>query len=375
PQLAGQHPARGIHQATQRACKGSINALTKFRTLPVRNPWGSSIDLDRASVLSSISTKIPSYIERKEEQAVQLLKFGLEHYKENLSHDMLYEMHRILLLGSPYPEKSIGAYTGDMQIISNPKLGEERIMDRGTPASVVHAHMNDFIDSYNRESHLPATKAIKDHYHFEIIHPFIDGNGRIGRTLMMMSLCKSFGQKIPFAISRAISQDTEHYYRMFEQRDSLNIEDVLRRGHKILELSIHESFHVAELTYIKSHALGNNLNPRQSKALQTVIKYELGKGFHGGLSNSNYTKITSCIDKTANRDLSNLVKRGLLFRTGQLKGTRYHLATPSKLLDWIQDKPIDVQFAAKDIIAAYRQMKYSQQEWGEAIAQLVEKIS
>lgn len=333
------------------------------------------IDLDRASVLSSISTKIPSYTERKEEQAVRLLKFGLEHYKETLTHEMLFEMHRILLSGSSYPAMSVGAYTGDMQVISNPRFGVEQIMDRGVPASNVHAMMSAFIERYNEESRFPATKAIRDHYHFEIIHPFIDGNGRIGRTLMMMSLCKSFGQTIPFAISRAISQNTSYYYGMFEQRDNLDIEETLIRGHKILNLSIDESFHVAELTFIRSFTLNDQLNLRQSKALQTFINYELGKGFQGGLSNLNYTKITNCKSKTANRDLSDLVEQGLLFKTGHHKGTRYHLAIPHSVLNWSKDKSIEFQLAAKDIVSRYRQMKLSNAEWRDAIDSLITQIS
>jgi Fic family protein len=48
-------------------------------------------------------------------------------------------------------------------------------------------------------------------------------------------------------------------------------------------------------------------------------------GFKGGLSAENYIRITGSSRATATRDLQNLVAKGALTRTGELRHTRYHL--------------------------------------------------
>jgi Fic family protein len=71
-----------------------------------------------------------------------------------------------------------------------------------------------------------------------------------------------------------------------------------------------------------------HLNPRQLKVLNRLIDDELRNGFDGGMNNTKYQKITGIGDRTALRDLAQLQEPGLMIKTGQLKGTRYHLNAP-----------------------------------------------
>ena len=68
----------------------------------------------------------------------------------------------------------------------------------------------------------------------------------------------------------------------------------------------------------------SRLNERQEKALARIFR-EGVEGFKGGLSAENYISITGASRATATRDLQDLVDKGMLIRTGALKGTRYHL--------------------------------------------------
>lgn len=70
--------------------------------------------------------------------------------------------------------------------------------------------------------------------------------------------------------------------------------------------------------------LRDQLNPRQEKALKRLFR-EGPDGFKGGLSAENYIAITKASRATATRDLQNLVTKGALRRTGELKQTRYWL--------------------------------------------------
>jgi Fic family protein len=75
--------------------------------------------------------------------------------------------------------------------------------------------------------------------------------------------------------------------------------------------------------------LSGQLNERQTKAiLRTFL--EGPAGFKGGLSAGNYTAITKASAATATRDLGDLVEKGALVRSGELKHVRYHLTVPNR---------------------------------------------
>ncbi len=70
--------------------------------------------------------------------------------------------------------------------------------------------------------------------------------------------------------------------------------------------------------------LRGTLNERQEKALLRVLA-EGPEAFTGGLSAANYATITGAPPSTITRDLSDLVEKGALLRTGERKATRYRL--------------------------------------------------
>ena len=70
--------------------------------------------------------------------------------------------------------------------------------------------------------------------------------------------------------------------------------------------------------------LRGRLNERQEKAIARMFREGID-GFKGGLSAENYITITRTSRATATRDLQDLVAKGALTRTGELRHTRYHL--------------------------------------------------
>jgi Fic family protein len=91
-----------------------------------------------------------------------------------------------------------------------------------------------------------------------------------------------------------------------------------------------ETGFILELTAYRTQVAdqADALNERQLKVLNRLIDYELRGGFEGGMNNAKYQKMTEIGDRTALRDLNDLEERGLMIKTGQLKGTRYHLNVP-----------------------------------------------
>lgn len=252
---------------------------------------------------------------------------ALENYDKPLSYEMLFSMHREMLKGSKFPAESIGTYMGDMKIVSANRLDQElRIIHEGVNKELVHDKMTEFIEWYNNTtSDTPLINAIQGHVHFETIHPFCDGNGRIGRNLILMGLCRDLGRHTPLALSRSFHSDLKNYYLQFEA--GLDLTDTIARMSPLFQNAVIETEKILELTAYRVQVAdqAENLNERQIKVLNRLIDYELRGGFKGGLNNAKYQKMTDIGDRTALRDLGELHRRGLVVKAGQLKVTRYYL--------------------------------------------------
>ena len=180
---------------------------------------------------------------------------------------------------------------------------------------------------------MPAlTRAGIAHFYFECIHPFEDGNGRIGRALAEKALAQSLGEPTRIALSRAIIHRQAAYYQALESAGrSLDITAwLLWFADTVLAAqswSERRLIRLIERTRMFDRLRGR-LNPRQEKALLRLFREE-PEGFEGGLSAENYRRITRASSSTATRDLADLVAKGALRRTGERRHTRYWLDLPS----------------------------------------------
>jgi Fic family protein len=296
----------------------------------VANSEIEGVLLDRESVHSSFVQNITPARE-KEQGAVALTRLALTHANEPLSHDLLYKMHREILKGSTgFPAESIGAYVGDMKIVSGTRMDREyKVIHEGASKALVYEKITEFIDWFNQCSAAsPLMNAIQGHVHFETLHPFCDGNGRIGRNLILMGLCRDLGRTTPLALSRSFNTDLETYYRQFEAK--LDLTETIQSLSPLYLNAVDETARILELTAFRT-TVGDqveDLNERQLKVLNRLIDYELRGGFEGGMNNAKYQKMTGIGDRTALRDLNELDSCGLMVKVGQLKGTRYYLNVP-----------------------------------------------
>jgi Fic family protein len=263
---------------------------------------------------------------REEKSALLTLKLALDNFGKPLSDQLLKELHKTLLPQDP----NAGKYIGDMRIVQgNIYMGQEKTIYRGVPKDLVDAEIQQFIEKFNSvPKSTPIANAVNNHIHFESIHPFCDGNGRIGRILMVMGLCRDLNCKIPLAISRAINSNIKRYYEQFESTQlacSLDTSAALRIMFPILLNALEETKQIIHISNIRAKIDTEILNARQIKAMSRLIMYELDDGLKGGLSNANYCKMTGSDSKQAQRELNKLVRMALLVRTGKLKSTRYYL--------------------------------------------------
>lgn len=280
------------------------------------------IKLSRDTIKKSLIGNIVGSKKSRERSALDLLNLAVDNQSNSLSNDIIKTMHRTL-----FNDSKAGQYSGDLKIVKETSYGVGEIVDRGLPKERVAEGMDDFVKFYNRsDPSTPLFNALRAHIHFEKIHPFFDGNGRVGRAIMNMRLMKDLGLKVPIAISRAIKNNSDAYYQSFEGK-SLDLTERLKTYSHIIEEGIQETLRMAMITQLRNRAYTTGMNERQTKVLERLCFYELEDGFKGKFTNETYQKMAQMSDqkKTATRDLQDLVRKNILRAKGTRGGAHYTL--------------------------------------------------
>ena len=281
--------------------------------------------------LSSDGRKIPLAEQGVSEMMLNLYK----DFAAPLTHATLFKWHKMLMKGRS-DLNDIGCYrTHDepMQIISGP-LHKPKIHFEAPPSKLMQEEMDKFINWFNETSHtgkkpLPAlTRASIAHLYFVSIHPFEDGNGRIGRAIAEKSLAQSMGQPTLIALAQTIQSQRKKYYDNLEQSNKNNLIDSWMEYFAGTILAAQSyTMQMVEFLIDKTRFYDRRkgqLNERQSKVVLRIFKEGID-GFKGGLSAENYISITGTSRATATRDLQDLVAKKAFTKSGRGKGTRYYL--------------------------------------------------
>jgi Fic family protein len=257
------------------------------------------------------------------------------HFAEPLSHRTLYAWHKMVMSGERRIE-TIGSYrqhANAMKIVSN-RLDKPKVHFEAPPSSRVKAEMDAFTIWFDDtapkgKTPLPAlTRAGIAHLYFESIHPFEDGNGRIGRALCEKALAQNLGEPSLIALAYTIERHRKAYYDSLEASNKGNAITgwLLYFAATILEAQrvtlARVEFSVAKAKFYEHHR--GQFNERQEKVVARMFREGID-GFKGGLSAENYLAITQTSRATATRDLQDLVAKGALTKTGELRHTRYTL--------------------------------------------------
>lgn len=272
----------------------------------------------------------------RERGIAELMVDLYRNFAEPLSHETLFSWHAMVMAGERRIE-TIGAYRTHaeaMQIVSG-SIGRPKLHFEAPPSAQVPQQMEEFVSWFNRTAPggvaplPPLTRSGIAHLYFESIHPFEDGNGRIGRAISEKALAQSLGQPSLIALAYTIERNRKRYYDMLEASNKdMQITDwLLYFAETVLAAQSvtlrRVNFHIAQSRFYRRH--GSVLNDRQSKAIARLFR-EGPDGFKGGLSAENYISITHASRATATRDLADLVRIGALARSGERRHTRYHLA-------------------------------------------------
>lgn len=253
-------------------------------------------------------------------------------YDEKLSDRLLFRWHKELMAGRTDVAQIGGYRTGDepMQIISG-KYDAPNVHYEAPPSLRVTAEMKKYTEWFNKTSGIqPLARAGIAHLYFECIHPFEDGNGRIGRALAEKALAQSLGKPTLIALSTIINANKKEYYLALERANKSNdVTDWLIYFSGTILLALRHSKHKVEALISKAKLfkrLEGQLNERQIKVLNKLFEAE-PNGYEGGLSAANYKSITGAPIATTTRDLVDLVNKRALRKEGELKYTRYYLSS------------------------------------------------
>ena len=292
--------------------------------------------LERESLQSSIKRHFGLPVEvkagaKKELGMGNLLCNVYETFDKPLTHEMLLEWHS-MLFNEDSKLEDIGKYrthVEPMQIVSSRLDIAPRAFFEAPPSKNVLQEMALFIEWFNASYKEPILgRAAIAHVYFESIHPFEDGNGRIGRVLVEKVLSQGVGQPVLIAVSKFIEKQKKAYYAELERcNQTLEVSSFVEFfAERILQA---QEDSMCFLTFLiqKSKmltALLGQINPRQEKVLLRMFE-EGPSGFVGGLSAEKYIAISKGSRATTTRDLADLVEKGALVRTGELRHTRYLL--------------------------------------------------
>jgi Fic family protein len=296
--------------------------------------------LDRDSLQSSIRRQFGLQTDHRRvtvaEQGLAEMMVNLyETYGEALTHKMLFAWHASLVKGRRDLTAAGGYRARDepMQVVSGP-IHEPIIHFEAPPSSRVKLEMDGFIRWFNGSAPDGAkpvaalARAGIAHLYFVSIHPYEDGNGRIGRAIAEKALAQCLGQPTLIVLAHTIERNKREYYSALARanRDNEITDWLVYFAGTVLEAQARTvsriEFLIAKAKFYDRHR--GAFNERQEKVIARLLR-EGPDGFAGGLSAEKYIRITKTSRATATRDLAELVAKQALKKTGQLKGTRYQL--------------------------------------------------
>ena len=172
----------------------------------------------------------------------------------------------------------------------------------------------------------PVIRSAIAHLYFETIHPFEDGNGRIGRALSEKALSQDIERPISLSLSKTIKGNKKDYYDALKEAQRSNeITSWIAYFFKMALQAQIQAEEEIDFTLRKAKFFDRfetALNERQLTIIRRML--EAGpKGFTGGMSNKKYISMTQTSKTTAKRDLHDLVERKIFVPIGAGRSTSY----------------------------------------------------
>jgi len=276
---------------------------------------GTALSLEQAK--SILEGKKVRGVSRDDEKELLNYKKAMDFISKYLGKDdpvsegIVRELHKILVRGVRGENADPGNYRKIQNYVVNSRTREVIYTPPGA-LDVPHL-MREFVEWINKaEDVSPILVAGIAQFQFVYIHPFIDGNGRTARLLSTLILYKTgYDFKRLFTISEYYDKDRPAYYQAIQTVRKNNMDmttwleyfvdglrsqmaEIQAKGEQLIKQD-------SQLQKIKKIGL----NKRQEKAVKHLI-------IKGTLSVNEYQSVASCIRRTAQRDLEELVEKKVI---------------------------------------------------------------
>jgi Fic family protein len=345
--LAAARKAQGEAVGRAQLLTPSLDARAQTELLVLEGFNTSAIEgekLDVESLRSSIARRLGIQLEnskvtptpRAVEGLIDVLQDATQNYEKPLALDQLNAWQAALFPTgrSGLYEIRVGQLRGNapMRIVSGPHQ-RERLHYEAPPREGLDTELQTFLDWFNGESlELDGlVRAGLAHLWFEVLHPYEDGNGRVGRALSDKALAQDEKRSIRlFSLSTQLYSEREEYYCALERasRGDLDATDWLTFFARQVEASAKASEGAIGKVLDKARFWVKHgaqpMNDRQRKVVNLLL--DKGRGeFEAGMTNGKYVSIAKTSPATAQRDLADLVQKGILELAGAGRSARYDI--------------------------------------------------
>jgi len=323
---------------------------------------GEKLDLEavRSSVAHRLGLVDLPTVDRHVDGLVQVMADATQQYQAALTQERLCLWQAALFPGGTANLRriAVGRYRDHadaMQIVSG-RLGREVVHYVAPPSVQVPHEMTQFLAWFALPPSAPGTapstvsgkapglhglaRAALAHLWFETVHPFEDGNGRLGRAIVDMALAQDMGAAVRvFGMARQMMNTRAAYYDALNRAQhsasgtTLDVTpwvqwfvQAFTQGCITSQAVVKQALEKAEF---RQRAAAYGVNARQTKVLNRLLEAgngTFGGGFLGGMTSDKYCKLTGASKATATRDLADLAAKGLLRIEGVGKATRYAIA-------------------------------------------------
>jgi len=282
----------------------------------------------RSSVIRRLglpSAGLPAIRDQHADGMVEILLDATVKYEQELNAARLFGWHAALFPTGYSGLREIQIATwrddreGPMRVVSGP-IGREKVHYEAPPADRLESEMKNFFLWWGKSRNEidGILRAGIAHLWFVAVHPFEDGNGRIARTLSDMALAQDENLSTRFySMASQIMAERDEYYEVLEHTNKGNVDitewlkwfsecmsRAILRSNELLSNIMHKA------RFWKYYAK-TELNDRQRKAINRLLEAGPG-GFLGGMANRKYAGMTHISRATAQRELADLVGKGIL---------------------------------------------------------------
>ena len=329
--------------ATVETITSDIVASSEIEGILLNNEQVRSSVARRMGVQLTNETEPTHYIDG----IVEMMMDASNRFNTPLSDERLFGWHNCLFPNgfSGMYRINVGMYRRDPMDVVSGTFGREKVHYHAPDAEQVPEEMAQFINWFNSaETPKDYVKSAIAHFWFVSIHPFDDGNGRMGRAIADMALNQAENTNVRFfSMSRQINKEKRKYNEIIErcQKGGVDITqwivwylDCMVRCIESADEMLSKILNKAVFWQAHSHI---HISERQQKMLNFYLD-----GYVGKLNAKNWAKQTATSLDTASRDIKDLVAKGVLVpQEGRARDVSYGIS--------INDGNIYVPGPAEDV--------------------------